>query len=197
MIVPTGCSRQAIAKAEAVTGNAARLVRASTLCLCKGRRGGTWGGADAPRPSRARAGCRLRLPQSRREELRADAGARPRPEVWSRDGRERLSTSWSAVSGDAGRGLGQAARCGDRSGGARVRFELRAGVARDNLTDVYEQDRVALVEFVDCAVHGVVVERGPGDSGCHPRVAAGSLGRGFPQPWTGRGGLPSGRREVI
>jgi hypothetical protein len=37
MIVPTGCSCHAIAKAEAVTGNAARLVRASTLCLCKGR----------------------------------------------------------------------------------------------------------------------------------------------------------------
>jgi hypothetical protein len=28
-------SWQAIAKAEAVTGNAARLVRAPTLCLCK------------------------------------------------------------------------------------------------------------------------------------------------------------------
>ena len=53
---PAACrparSLQAIAKAEAVTRNAARLVRAPTLCLCKAPGEEGPGGADAPRPLR-------------------------------------------------------------------------------------------------------------------------------------------------
>jgi hypothetical protein len=74
------CRQQAIAKAEAVTGNAPRLVRAATPCLCKELREEGPGGADAPRPFRSlpwRSSWRLFSPakRARRPGFCAEEGA--------------------------------------------------------------------------------------------------------------------------
>ena len=65
------CSRQAIARAEAMMRNAARPVSAPTVCLCKsGARRGL-GRADARRPMRSRRGPALKRPHVSESERRS------------------------------------------------------------------------------------------------------------------------------
>jgi hypothetical protein len=80
------CRWQAIAKAEAVRGKAARPVKAPTQCLYKtpGQKG--CGGADAPRRTQERGRLRLRACDCLRAAFKTCLAARPRKYAADRQG---------------------------------------------------------------------------------------------------------------